>query len=63
MIVCDQCGHTSPHNDNPTLTVPYQPPGTTRHLDGGLVTNQCERATCFCNLYVPRDLLPTEPVL
>ena len=59
--VCDQCGHVTAHQGAPTLVVPYQPKGTTQRVD--LVTNECERATCFCNLYVPRDLLPSEPAL
>lgn len=61
MLVCDQCGHVNGHTDPPTVVVPYQPPGRTDFVQ--LVTTQCTNATCFCNLYVPRDLLPSEPAL
>lgn len=60
MIVCDQCGHVAPHTTNPK-PVPYQPVGTLARIT--LQTAQCERTSCFCNLYVPRPLLPTEPAL
>jgi hypothetical protein len=59
--VCDQCGHISAHLDPPTVLVPHQPKGTTAFVT--LSTTECERATCRCNFFVPRDLLPSEPAL
>jgi hypothetical protein len=61
VLVCDSCGHVAAHLGPPTLLVPFQPKGTTQHVV--LTTTECERATCFCNLPVWRDLLPTEPAL
>jgi hypothetical protein len=61
VIVCDSCGHVTAHLDPPTVLVPFQPKSTTAHVV--LSTTECERATCKCNLLVPRDLLPSEPAL
>jgi dethiobiotin synthetase len=61
VLVCDQCGHVAAHLNPPTVLVPHQPKGTIAHVV--LTTTECERATCRCNFYVPRDLLPSEPAL
>jgi hypothetical protein len=61
VLVCDQCGHVDPHMSGAVVVAPYQPKGTTKRVL--LDTQKCGHAACFCNLYVPRDLLPSEPAL
>jgi hypothetical protein len=60
-MVCDQCGHVNDHTSPPTVVVPYRSPGSLELVQR--VTTECSHAACFCNLYVPRDLLPSEPAL
>ena len=60
-LVCNQCGHVTAHQQGPAMAIPFQPKGSTAFVT--LQTLECERPTCFCNLYVPRDLLPSEPAL
>jgi hypothetical protein len=50
-LVCDQCGHVTPHAQGPALPVPYQPKGSTAFVT--LQTTECERASCFCNSLRP----------
>jgi hypothetical protein len=59
--VCDQCGHVDPHATGAVVAIPFQPKGTTTRVL--LDTQKCGHTACFCNFYIPRDLLPSEPAL